>query len=333
MPEDNGVVVVTGAAGFIGGRVAQRLAMAGRTVVAVDLPGCAFGHLSGTGIEIRPADITDTDALARALAGIQPHAAVHCAALMGGWGAASEYQRVNVDGTRNLAAWAAVAGARRFIYMSSVSVYGMPAVQGIDETAPYRHIGLPYGDSKIEAERVVRSFAGAGLPATILRPGDVYGPRAGEWVVKLVESMRSGRMILIGGGRGLINVTYVDNLVDAIEAALARSTAAGRDYIITDGAPVTWKRYLDALARAAGCAAPRISIPTALAWPAVLTLEAVCRVTGRRPPLSRMGLRLLTARCSYSIERARRELEWVPRAGLDDGMSAVADWLLSSRSR
>ena len=329
-------IVVTGAAGFIGGRVAQRLAQTGAPVVALDLPGRGFEHLSGgaaQGVEIRQADITDAATLARVLAGLRPASVVHCAALMGGWGAPSEYQRVNVGGTRNIAEWAAGAGAARFIYISSVSVYGMPPIQGIDEETPVRHIGLPYGDSKIEAEAVVRRAHKEGLPSVILRPGDVFGPRAGEWVVKLVESMKSGRMILIAGGSGLINTTYVDNLADAIEAALKRPEALGRDYIITDGAPVTWKRYLDELAKAASCPPPRVSLPSALAWPAVLALEAVGKLTGKRPPLSRMGLRLLTARCTYNIERARRELGWSPRVGIGQGMAAISGWLRGAATR
>ena len=293
----------------------------------MDLPGRRYDHLASTHVEIRPADITDAEGMTRALGSLRPAAVIHCAALMGGWGAAEEYRRINVEGTRNVATWAASAGTARFIYISSVSVYGMPAARGIDETTPFRHIGLPYGDSKMEAEQIVRGFHTTGLASTILRPGDVYGPRAGEWVVKLVDSMKSGRMILIGGGRGLINTTYVDNLVDAIAAALTRPEAAGRDYIITDGAPVTWREYLGALAAAAGCAPPKLSLPSSIAWPAVLVLEAAGRLTGKRPPLSSMGLRLLTAGCTYSIARARRELDWIPRIALDAGMKAVGEWL------
>ena len=320
-------VLVTGAAGFIGGRVAQRLRDAGHPVVALDLAGRSRAHLGRTGVEFKEADITDAAAVSRALSGVRASWVVHCAALMGGWGAPEEYRRVNVEGTRHIASWAAANGVARFVYISSVSVYGMPPVKEINEETPFRHIGLPYGDSKIEAETLVLEFHRAGLPCTILRPGDVYGPRATEWVVKLVESMKSGRMILIGGGRGLINVTQVDNLVDAIVAALQNPAAAGRDYIITDGKPATWNDYLKALSAAAGCAPPRFSLPIVAAWPAVVLLEAAGRITGRRPPLSRMGLSLLTASCTYSIDRARRELGWSPRVGLAEGMNGVGRWL------
>ncbi|HET9480739.1 MAG TPA: NAD(P)-dependent oxidoreductase, partial [Candidatus Polarisedimenticolia bacterium] len=154
MSQATGRTLVTGAAGFIGGRVALRQAAAGRDVIALDLPGRPADHLQSVTIRLE-ADITRPDSLDAALKDARIDLVVHCAALMGGWGSPDEYRRVNVDGTRNVLAWAAATGVRRFIYISSVSVYGMPAVTGIDETRPFRHIGLPYGDSKMEAERAV----------------------------------------------------------------------------------------------------------------------------------------------------------------------------------
>lgn len=323
---DDRVTVVTGAAGFIGGRVAQKFAETGRPVVAMDLPGTSFAHLDDAITTLR-ADITNAAGLESALAGLKPGLVVHCAALMGGWGKPEAYERVNVDGTRNVCRWAGNNQASRLIYMSSVTVYGLPPRTGVDEETPFRSIGLPYADSKMKAEQVVRAAHEEGLAATILRPGDVYGPRAHEWVVKLVDSMKANRMILIGGGSGVVNTTYVDNLVDAVEAAETRAESAGRDYIITDGPPTTWKDYLQALAEAAEVRAPRISLPTLFAWPLVIGLETAGRITGARPPLTRMGLRLLTTRVSYDIARARRELNWEPRVDLSRGMSAVGRWL------
>lgn len=319
--------VVTGAAGFIGGQIALRMARAGHHVVGLDLPGKRFPALDPAGVLLRKADISDSGSLSPALAGLHPSLVIHCAAFMGGWSDPAAYHRVNVEGTRALAAWAASAGACRFIYISSVTVYGLPPRAGVDETTPHRSVGMPYADSKIEAERAVRAAGAGGLPCTILRPGDVYGPRSHEWVTKLVASMRAGRLPLIGGGRGLVNTTYVENLVDAVEAAANAPAAAGSDYIITDGAPVTWKVYLDALAGAAGCPAPRLSVPSWIGWGLAIALEAAGSVTGRRPPLSRLGMRLLTSRTGYDIGKARRELGWSPRVGLQEGMEVTAGWL------
>ncbi len=323
---DAAPVLVTGAAGFIGGHVAARMARAGRSVVALDLPGRSWSHLGDALVDRREGDIADEAGLQRALSGASAGTVVHCAALMGS-AAPEAIHRANVIGTRNIGAWAASAKATRFIYLSSVTVHGLVPARGIDEDTPFARIGMAYADSKMDAESEVARLHHQGIRWSILRPGDVYGPRAGEWVDKLVSAMRQGRMVLVGGGTGLVNITHVDNLTDAIQAALGTPAAAGRVYLITDGEPVTWKRYLEALAAAAGCKAPSRSIPGWIARPATFALESAGRLTGWRPPITRLGLRILTARCSYSIERARRELGWSPRVTFEAGMEEIGRWL------
>jgi nucleoside-diphosphate-sugar epimerase len=332
MPNDNapGAVLITGASGFIGGEMARRLAESGRIVIALDLPGRPVAHLSRSGIRLCEGDVTSRSDCERALAGAG--AVIHCAALMGGSLPPGEAMRINAGGTETLATAAGEAGVRRFVYISSVTVHGMPPRGGITEESPLVSIGLPYADSKIAAEAALQRLQRSGaIDLAILRPGDVYGPRSGEWVVKLVEALRAGKMIYIGGGRGLVNTTWVDNLTDAAIACLDRPRAAGEAFLITDGTPVTWRRYLEALARAARTRPPRISIPTAIAWPLVLAMEAALPLLGMRPPLGRLGLRLLTSRSAYSIERAKRELGWRPVTGFEQGMSRIAEWIADEK--
>jgi len=334
MPKDSGpgAVLITGASGFIGGEMARRLAESGRPVIAFDLPGRPIAHLSRTGIRLCEGDVTSRADCERVLSLAPGGAVIHCAALMGGSLPRDEAMRINAGGTETLASAAAEAGLRRFIYISSVTVHGMPPHGGITEESPIVSVGLPYADSKIAAESTLQRLQRAGsIDLTILRPGDVYGPRSGEWVVKLVKALRGGKMIYIGGGRGLVNTTWVDNLTDAARACLEGAGAGGEAYLITDGAPVTWRRYLEALARAARSRPPRISIPTAIAWPLVLTMEAVFPIMGRRPPLGRLGLALLTSRSAYSIEKAKRDLNWQPAIGFNEGMSRLAHWIATER--
>lgn len=330
---DNAPILITGAAGFIGAQMARRLAEKGRRVAALDLPGLRAPHLEHANVTRFEADVTSRQDCDRILHSTAPRAIVHCAAIMGSTASREEFFRVNEGGTRALAGAAASAGVRRFLYISSVTVHGMPPKTVVDEEAPRRSIGLAYADSKIAAEDLLKAMhERREISVTILRPGDVYGPRAGEWVVKLVESLRAGKMIYIGGGRGFVNACYVDNLIDAVEICLDRDASAGRAYLITDGPPVTWKRYLTALAGASGTPPPRLSIPAVAAWPMVMAMEAILPRLGKRPPLGKLGLRILTASCSYSIERARRELGWSPAIGFDDGMQRVAAWLRQTGS-
>lgn len=322
-----GPVLITGAAGFIGGEMARRFAERGLPAAGMDLPGTSRDHLPPE-VPCLDGDVTVPGDCRRVLADTGPSAIVHCAAAMGGSTPAGEFMRVNLGGTRTLAAAAVAAGVRRFVFISSVTVHGMPPRPDISEEDPVRSIGLAYADSKIATERLLGEHHRSGeLEVTILRPADVTGPRSGEWVVKLVAALRAGRMILIGGGRGNVNVTYVDNLSDAVAACLDRPESLGREYLITDGPPVSWRRYLTDLAAAAGAPPPRLSIPTAAAWPLVRVMEALFPLLGRKPPLGSMGLRLLTSRSSYSIERARRELGWEPAVSYEEGMKRVAAWV------
>jgi len=308
--------------------MARRLAQGGRRIAGFDLPGRPSTHLHEAGVRLVEGDVTSAGDCSRVLESCRPGAVVHCAAAMGSSTPAEEFMRVNLEGTRTLASAAAAAGVKRFIFISSVTVHGMPADDRITEETPCGSIGLPYADSKIAAESVLRELHEQGrIALTILRPADVYGPRSGEWVIKLVEALRGGRMILIGGGRGLINLTYVDNLTDAAEACLGTDRSLGQAYLITDGSPVTWRAYLSDLAAAASAPPPRISVPEILARPLVAGMEAVFPLLGRRPPLGRMGLRLLTSRSIYRIDKARSELGWSPGVGYSDGMRRVAQWI------
>jgi nucleoside-diphosphate-sugar epimerase len=308
--------------------MARFVRAAGRDVAGFDLAGTGRAHLQQAGVPCQDGDVTRREDCDRILAAARPSAVVHCAAAMGGSTPAAEFTRVNLEGTRTFAAACIAAGVRRFVFISSVTVHGMPPRAGITEESPLQSIDLPYADSKIATEELLLGLHGRGdLEVTILRPADVYGPRSGEWVVKLVDALRAGKMILIGGGSGNVNITYVDNLSGAVLSALDRPASLGRSYLITDGEPVSWKRYLASLAGACGAAPPRLSIPAPVAWPLVQVMEALFPLVGRTPPLGRLGLRLLTSKSAYSIARARAELGWAPTVGFEEGMRRVAAWI------
>lgn len=254
MPSTNqkNTALVTGATGFVGSRVASSLAAAGYQVRALVRRTGDYPGLDTPGIEQVLGDFTDA-ATARA-ACARADVVVHCAASLDD--DLGEIRRVNVDGTGGLAAAAREAGCRRFVHISTISVYDWERAPAVcDETAPlksvvksYSHTPASskyYGLSKAEGERALQAEMDRGLPATILRLGAVLGvhPTSG-WGVKVPAKIRQGLVSLKGDGGDLLPWTHVDNVCQAILLALDHPEAAGRAYNLVDG-HVTWRDYVE----------------------------------------------------------------------------------------
>src|SRR5881397_873462 len=223
-------VFISGALGFIGSVLGEHYRKQGMEVRGVDVrPEPALGVVAG--------DIAEPG-------GWQEHAkgcdlVINTAAYVGLGGELDAVWRVNVLGTRRVIDAAQRGGAARFVQFSSVTTFGFDYPDGVDETYPVRLTGNPYPDSKIASEQVTLQAHVAGdVTATIVRPGDVYGPRSRGWTVLPVRMIKSGQMILPDGGRGQIGPVYVDNLVDGVTLAASSPQAVGEIFTIADGAPV-----------------------------------------------------------------------------------------------
>ncbi len=223
-------VLITGVNGFIAGHLAERLLREGWRVRGTARRPDAAGWLAEQGVEVVPTDLMERDALARAAEGCS--ALLHAAAWTGGPELSEEdgYQ-VNVDGTANVLAAAQQAGVERFLYVSSVAVYGLNRAPLIDETAPTPKVGQGYPDSKIVAETLVRTY---GLPFVIVRPASTYGPRGVAWTLGPVDNIKAGRLVLMGRDAGLVTPGYIDNVVDGLVLALTRRKAQGETFNLCD---------------------------------------------------------------------------------------------------
>ncbi|MGQ9490221.1 MAG: NAD-dependent epimerase/dehydratase family protein [Anaerolineae bacterium] len=284
-------------------------------------PCQATRKVSGN-FEIVQADLLDADALRRATAGCR--AVVHAAAWTGGGELPDAAgMRVNVEGTRNVLAAARAAGVERFIYISSVAVYGLNRAPLIDETAATPPVGQAYPDSKIAAEALVRA---SGLPYVIIRPASTYGPRGGAWTVGPIEAIKAGRLVLLGADRGLVTPGYIDNVVDGLLLALTHPAAPGETFNLCDDYTVTYREFYLAYARMLG----RDRLPAVPGWFALLARSAPANLARRllgRPAVGPWSLHFRRNPSQFSVAKAKRLLGYVPAVDFNEGMRRTEVWL------
>jgi len=296
-------VAVTGA-GFIGTAMCRRLVEEGHRTIGIDVDPHAAARVNATGAEFRPADVSVRGELLRALDGAD--LVVHTAALLPG-SSMSDSVRVNVGGTENVCH----ADVERVVHVSSVAAWGYEFKSDISEDEPLAtNSSHPYIATKAASELVARKHG-----ATIVKPGDVYGPGSQPWTVLPLEMIRSGRLALPMRGRGLITLVYVDDLVDCLHRALTLPEAEGGVFTAWDGQAVTAKDYFDRLARMAGKKGVR-TVPTAV-------LRPIVRLT---PGVNPDDLQFIMRRAVYPNARAREVLGWEPRVSLDEGMRRTEEW-------
>jgi nucleoside-diphosphate-sugar epimerase len=318
--------LVTGASGFIGGRLAERLAVEeGVRVRAMVRNPKKAERLRKLPLEIVQADLLDLPSLRKAIDGCD--LVFHCAALVRETGNRNEFYRTNVQGTENILKVSSDTGIKKFIHFSSVAVYGMNPPDGSDETTPYQPCGNLYCDTKIDSEKVVwTAHKEARLPVVVVRPTIVYGPYSNPWTVRPIKLINSGQMILINGGAGICNCVYIDNLLDATLVASKRDQSVGQAYLITDGTAVTWKEFFGSYAQMAGKPKMR-SVSERLAKVIALGMEISSKFSGRPPKITREAVRYLTRQARFNIEKAMRELGYKPRFSLEEGMKLTEQWL------
>jgi len=326
-------VLVTGATGFLGGALARRLALAeGARVTAVGRrPAAAELLLRETTdgqLCFRRVDLAQP---AKAEAACAGQAIVfHCAAQTGAWGPYDEFYLNNVTATHNLIAGCRQAGAR-LVHVSTPSVCfaDRPRLNVAEgDPLPPRQLSH-YAATKLLAEQAVNAAVADGLRAIIIRPRAIFGPRDTTLLPRLMRQMEHGRLRILGDGRNRADLTYVDNVVDALLlCAQAPEALLGRTYHITNGEPLRLWGAIDKLCAALGYPLParRLPLPAALALAGLLEqAHAILRRPGE-PALTRYAVRMLALDATLDITAARRDLGYAPLVSTAVGIQLLAGW-------
>jgi nucleoside-diphosphate-sugar epimerase len=317
-------ILVTGATGFTGSHLAERLARGGHRVRALVRDPERCGELRDWGVELAVGDLRDPESLNRAASGTD--VIYHIAALFRPENVSrKEMWEANALGTRNLLEAGIKAGVQRFVHCSTVGVHGDVKNPPADEDAPYAP-GDRYQESKTEGERIVLDYMREGrLPIAVFRPGGIYGPRDLRFL-KLIRPIANGRFVMLGSGNIRYQMIYVDDLVDGILLCGTRPNAVGNVYILTGEESLTLNELVRTIAEVLEVRPPRLRLPVTPVYLAGLACELVCKPFGINPPLYRRRVDFFRKTRWFDVSKAARELDFHPKTDLRTGIRLTVDW-------
>jgi 2-alkyl-3-oxoalkanoate reductase len=321
---------VTGITSGVGRRLAEIALERGHTIRGLvrDLGRADARALAARGAELIQGDLEMAGPLSRLCRGAE--AVLHLAAHVGDRGTLEQFDRVNVGGTRNTIEAAAAEGVPMFVHLSSTSVYGRPDRGRVTEEWPTRKCGLPYEDTKTEAERL--AFARGrmlGLPVIAIRPPIIYGPHDRNFMPRAVDALKRRRFLLVDGGRAPLNAVWVDHVASVLLLAAARPDLAGEAFNVMDevsARPPRVREVGEAIARELGLPLPRLSLPfpVAMGVASIAEVAHALRKAEGAPLLSRFVVKLMSRDVIYDAAKAVRLLGFSPEVHTLEGITCAA---------
>ncbi len=321
-------ILVTGASGFLGRHVVERLVKDGEQICVIVRPSSDVSRLKEMPLKIYYEDLADPKNLDLALSGVKM--VINCAAAVVDWAPDEVYYGGTVLAAKNLIEAATKSDSlERFVHISSRDVYGYPE-QPCDEMHSMRDIGLPYNSSKVAAEQIVwGAYDKYKIPITVLRPGPIFGPYAKAFVIEICKVIRQGMMLFIDGGRHIAGISFVDNIVDAVLQASHSSNTIGQAYNLNDNNDITWREYILALARGLNHPPPKLNLSGDLAMQISRVLEFTYRSLGiwKRPLLTQHVVRLMCLDGSFPTDKAKKDFLVQPSVEFGEAMDRTLKWL------
>ncbi len=316
--------LVTGANGFTGSYLTRHLLDKGYHVRVLVRKGSDLSTLDGLKVDYAWGDLARDDNFDEAMQDID--VVFHIAALYRAENVPKQlFWDVNVGGTRKLLQAAKKAGVGRFVHCSTVGVQGEIKNPPAKEEDPYAP-GDYYQDSKLEGELLALDFfKKENLPGTVVRPVGIYGPGDTRFL-KLFKYIHNGKFRMIGNGKVLYHLTYVEDLVAGIALAGEREEALGEIFTIGGEGYLTLNELVGKIAGILGKPVPKTRIPVWPVWLAGLLCEIACRPLGISPPIYRRRVDFFIKDRAFDISKAKRLLGYQPVVDLDTGLKRTAEW-------
>ncbi|MGI9302370.1 MAG: NAD-dependent epimerase/dehydratase family protein [Gammaproteobacteria bacterium] len=318
-------VAVTGATGFLGSHLTERLLKDGYSIrVLARSEGKAAG-LEGRVEKVVCADINDRKAIDELVAGADT--VFHLVSnFRTASGPPESYRRINVDGTLTVLEAASAAGVKRFVHCSTIGVHGHVESTPATEESPYNPGDL-YQETKTEAERRIIAFMpqAADLEVVIVRPCSMYGP--GDMrMLKMFKMLAKRLFFIVGPCRENFHAVYIDDVVEGFMRILNTPDIGGETFIIGGREYLPLKQYIDLAAEAVGAPPPILKFPYWFFYSAAVVCESLCVPLRIEPPLHRRRVRFYRNNRAFSIAKASHTLGYSPKVELRDGMRSTVAW-------
>jgi nucleoside-diphosphate-sugar epimerase len=320
-------VLITGGTGFIGFRLALKCLEKGDVVHVLGQENNTAESenrrlIEGQGVKVTLGSVTDKEALFELLQ--ETDLVYHLAATQHEANVPDQrFWDVNVSGTKNILEAAVNAKVKRFMYGSTIGVYG-PGDNGvITENSPLMPSDI-YGKTKLEAERLVLSYRDR-LPAVIIRISETYGP-GDRRLLKLFKAVKKKLFFVIGDGQNVHHLIYIDDLIDGLFLALSAPQAIGKTFVLAGHEPITTNQMVAVIAEKLGTRISNLHLPFPPLLMAATITEKILSPLGIQPPLHRRRMDFFKKSFTFSGEHAEKVLGFVPKTAFEEGVGETAKW-------
>ncbi|GAA0329407.1 NAD(P)-dependent oxidoreductase [Bacillus carboniphilus] len=323
-------ILVTGATGFLGGHLVRYLSKKGYTVTGTGRNLQKGEWLKEEGISFVPGDLQQKDFCQELVR--NHHYIIHCAALSEPWGDYQSFYTANVTVTENLLKSAREHGVKRFIHVSTPSIYfRYNDATNVKETAELpKRFANHYAHTKYIAEQKVKQYQEKGLETIIIRPRGLFGPEDSTILPRLLTLNKTKGIPLFNNGKTLIDLTYVENVAHALELSLEKGEV-GQTYNISNGEPYSFKSLCDLLFTHLKINVQYKKLPYPVIFRVAYFLEAIYQLPfiKKEPFITRYSVSVLGNSQTLSIEKARKELGYEPLISIEEGIIHYANWYKS----
>ena len=326
-------IVITGGTGFLGSNLALRLKNTGWDVTVLGRNKAIGAALVAKGLRFVAVDLSDSEALKRIFS--EHSHVVHSAAFASPYGSYEAFYLANVVGTHNVVDAALSAGIERLVNISTPSVYFdyRDRIQ-IRENEPLPHQVTHYGATKMLADEIVATAANKGLRVVSIRPRGIVGPGDTSIFPRMLAAVKAGKFPLFGSGESLVDLTYIDNVVDSILLCLNLGPEIENyTFNITNGEPRTIRDLAAGLFKKLGREVEFKVVPISVGIMAAKCFETFFQLSRRKtePPLTQYGVGLMAYSQTLDISLAQAKLGYKPAVGLDEGIDRFVSWWLQGK--